>query len=257
MATLGDRISMPTAQSVGGNSHASSINAFNLQMRNQPWYQDWFRSQGLDPNRVKLSKSQRAELQQVIIRQGGVPADAFNDMKIDPAGNLNTEHGFASQPTWLKALEIGGAAAAGGYFLAPALTGAAPMAAPAASAAPAAAGTTAAATTGAGTLGSIMSRALPLGINAATNIYGMRTQANANRDATAAQLQAGRDSIAYMEARDKQAREDAQRAEALNLKLYNESLARREPFRQFGVRSLAQLGQPIPGVGTLGARMGA
>lgn len=85
-------------------------------MRAQPWYQDWFRSQHLDPNHVHLSGDQRQQLQQLILQRGGVPQDSFNDMKIDPAGNLNTEHGFASQPTWLKALEIG-APIAGADFL--------------------------------------------------------------------------------------------------------------------------------------------
>lgn len=102
---------------VGRNSHDPRINDFNLQMRSQPWYQDWFRQQGLDPNKVKLSGGQRQQLQQLIVQKGGVPASAFDDMKIDPAGNLNTEHGFASQPTWLKALEIGGAATAGAFAM--------------------------------------------------------------------------------------------------------------------------------------------
>lgn len=102
----------PTQKSVGHDSHASSINDFNGQMRAQPWYQDWFRQNGLDPNHVQLSHEQRNALQQLVIQKGGVPPDAFNDMKIDPAGNLNTEHGFASQPTWLKGIEIGAPIAA-------------------------------------------------------------------------------------------------------------------------------------------------
>lgn len=101
---------------------ADAINSFNLQMRQQPWYQDWFRSQGLDPNRAKLSKQQRQQLEQVVLAHGA-PSGLFQDMEIDPAGNLNNEHGFASQPTWLKALEIGGAVAAGGYGASAALGG--------------------------------------------------------------------------------------------------------------------------------------
>lgn len=94
------------------------INAFNLNMKSQPWYQDWMRSQGINPGRVKLSKEQRKQLEQVVLAHGA-PVTLFNDMMIDPAGNLNTEHGFASQPTWLKAIEIGGAGAIGGYLAAP------------------------------------------------------------------------------------------------------------------------------------------
>lgn len=117
-------LNMPTQQSVGHDSHAASIDTFNRELRAQPWYQAWFRQQGLDPNHVHLSQGQRKQLEQLILQQDGVPPDAFNDMMIDPAGNLNTEHGFAAQPTWAKALEIGGAAAAGGYFAAPYLSGA-------------------------------------------------------------------------------------------------------------------------------------
>lgn len=88
------------------------INDYNRQMRSQPWYQDWFAQRGLNPNSVKLTKDQRKELESQIVAHGA-PAAMFNDLMIDPAGNLNHEHGFASQPTWLKALEIGGAAAVG------------------------------------------------------------------------------------------------------------------------------------------------
>lgn len=116
-------LNMPTQKSVGHDSHAATINDFNLHMRQQPWYQEWFRQQGLDPNHVQLSQAQRHGLQQLILQKGGVPPDAFNNMKIDPAGNLNTEHGFASQPTWLKGIEIAGAGV-GAAFAAPAVLGA-------------------------------------------------------------------------------------------------------------------------------------
>lgn len=106
---------MPTQKSVGHDSHTSSINDFNQAMRGEPWYQQFFASQGLDPNHVKLSKAQRSALEQLVLQEGGVPPDAFNDMMIDPAGNLNTEHGFASQPTWLKVLEIAGAGTAAAF----------------------------------------------------------------------------------------------------------------------------------------------
>jgi hypothetical protein len=99
-----------------------AINQFNLEMRQQPWYQEWFQRQGLDPNKVKLSKPQREELEKLALANGA-PPDAFDDMMIDPAGNLNTEHGFASLPTWAK-IAIGAGAVAGGYFAAPAIASA-------------------------------------------------------------------------------------------------------------------------------------
>ena len=100
-------------------STKDAINQWNLEMRQQPWYQEWFASQGLDPNNVKLSKQQREQLEQLAIANGA-PKDAFDDMMIDPAGNLNTEHGFASLPTWAK-IAIGAGAVAGGFFAAPAV----------------------------------------------------------------------------------------------------------------------------------------
>jgi len=107
----------------GDHSSKASINDFNRWMREQPWYQQFFAQRGLDPNHVKLSKGQRQQLEQVALRQGGLPPKAFDDMMIDPAGNLNTEHGFASQPTWLKVLEIGAAGTAAAFGGAAALGG--------------------------------------------------------------------------------------------------------------------------------------
>src|SRR3990167_7031179 len=114
-----------TAPTFSDRSTKDAINAFNVYLRTQPWYMEWFQSKGIDMNRVKLSKDQRKELEQVIIANGAAPPNDFDDMIIDPSGNLNTEHGFASQPTWLKALEIGGAGAVGGYLAAPLFGGAA------------------------------------------------------------------------------------------------------------------------------------
>lgn len=87
-------------------------------MRAQPWYQTWFKSQNLDPNHVKLNDKQRAELaQQATVNGMPLPKGTI----IDPAGNVNTHHGFAGQPGWLKALEIGGAGVAGAMFGGPAI----------------------------------------------------------------------------------------------------------------------------------------
>ncbi len=75
---------------------------------------------------VQLNDDQRKELEQLAAQNGmPLPEGAL----IDKAGNANVQHGFAGQPAWAKALEIGGAALAGGLLAAPLLggvTGAAP-----------------------------------------------------------------------------------------------------------------------------------
>lgn len=96
-------------------------NDLNIQLKSAPWYQNWLRSQGQDPNRVKLNDAQRKQLTQ-IAQQNGVKLP--QGVQFDPSGNANNLHGFAGQPGWLKALEIGGAATAGAAFGGPALLGA-------------------------------------------------------------------------------------------------------------------------------------
>lgn len=93
-------------------------NNLNIHMRAQPWYAQWFTSKGLDPNHVKLSDQQRAELAQVAAKNGMPLAP---HLIIDSAGNQNIQHGWQGQPSWLKALEIGGAGTAAAIFGGPAL----------------------------------------------------------------------------------------------------------------------------------------
>lgn len=126
-------------------------NDINLKMRSMPWYQDWFRSKGLDPNRVQLNDQQRAELT-ALAQKNGVPLS--KDNVIDKAGNVNIHHGFQGQPGWLKGLEIAGAAAGGALLGGPAIMGLLGHAAPVAGTAGTAAGTGGIAT-GAGTLSSL------------------------------------------------------------------------------------------------------
>lgn len=93
-------------------------NALNVQLRQQPWYQAWFRAKGLNPNQVKLTDAQRKELAQVASANGmPIPDHTL----IDQAGNVNIQHGFAGLPTWAKIAIGAGAAAAGGVGLAAAL----------------------------------------------------------------------------------------------------------------------------------------
>lgn len=70
-------------------STPDEVNAFNLYIRQQPWYEAWFRQQGLDPNKVKLSRGQQSQLEQLLAQQGVPVADG---MHIDQAGNLNQKN---------------------------------------------------------------------------------------------------------------------------------------------------------------------
>lgn len=67
--------------------------------------------------RVKLNDNQKLAVMDAArayaTRQG---ASIPEGMIIDQGGNLNTKHGFAGQPGWLKGLEIGGVAA-GSMFI--------------------------------------------------------------------------------------------------------------------------------------------
>lgn len=275
----------------------SAINSFNLQMRNQPWYQDWFRRQGLNPDQVSLSKAQRASLEQEVLAHGA-PTNLFNDLMIDPAGNVNSEHGFASQPTWLKALEVA-APVAGAAIFAPGSLGALAnvgggAGAPAATTA---AGAGAGAGAGAFSLGNLaMGLAGPV-IGAATNIYGARASAAAGRDASAAQIAAANtsaaaqakataDALKFQEDQLAEQKRQFDATQAQNYGLYQDETAynrgvqarsealtrdqiayQREqeaqrrarllPYSNAGLGALAQVGQPMPRTGTLGTLMRA
>ncbi len=85
----------------------TDINSFNLKIRQQPWYQDWFKQRGLDPNNVKLNDDQRRELKALVERHSGFTLPG--DMKIDPAGNLNEKGGWAGLPVGVKIAIIAGA----------------------------------------------------------------------------------------------------------------------------------------------------
>lgn len=94
----------------------SQINQINLWMRQQPWYIEFFRSKGLNPNQVKLTDQQRNELTMIATRNGVQLGDR---MKIDSAGNVNQMGGFAGMPTWAKvAIAAAPAAATAGFGLA-------------------------------------------------------------------------------------------------------------------------------------------
>jgi hypothetical protein len=144
--------SLPTRRTSEGD-----LNAFNVYLRSQPWYQDWFRTRGLDPNRVKLSRGQQGELER-LMRQNGL--DVQGGMHIDAAGNVNQKNRLA------RNLGIAAGIAAGGYFAAPALAGlggasAAPGAAAATGAGAASTAGAAIPTLASTTIGSGMAAAAP------------------------------------------------------------------------------------------------
>jgi hypothetical protein len=85
----------------------AALNQMNLQMRQQPWYQQWFAQQGLDPNHVRLNDRQREQLA-ALAGQNGFELAAR--MKIDEAGNLNQKGGWAGMSPAMKAAIIAAAA---------------------------------------------------------------------------------------------------------------------------------------------------
>lgn len=96
------------------DSSEREINEINLLMRQQGWYQEWFRQRGLDPNRVKLNEGQRKSLEATAAQNG---FSLGGRMKVDEAGNINQKGGWAGlHPGW-KAAIIGGTAVAGGAAL--------------------------------------------------------------------------------------------------------------------------------------------
>ena len=108
MRRLGDSGSTPTQRT---SEH--DLNQINLQMRQQPWYQQWFAANGLNPNRVKLNDRQRQELTALAGRNGMRLGDR---MKVDEAGNINQRGGFAGMPTWAK-VAIGAAPVAASMLI--------------------------------------------------------------------------------------------------------------------------------------------
>jgi hypothetical protein len=75
------------------------LNKVNMTLRAQPWYQQFFKERGLDPNKVKLSGAQRQTLTGLAAQNGYALGDR---MKFDEAGNMNQKGGYGGMPTWAK-----------------------------------------------------------------------------------------------------------------------------------------------------------
>lgn len=259
------------------------INALNLTIRQTPWYQQWFASQGLNPNRVKLTDTQRADLARTAAANGYQLGDR---MKIDEAGNINQQGGYAGMPTWAK-VAIAAAPVAGSMLIPGVREATIGNIGSIFGAGGGTTGTTAAATGAVadGTLGTIAGVAGPAagfgfkdilmaGLNPAIatvgGIYANRAQTSAARDAADAQTRAanyaadiqGQGAAAQLEfLREQEAtrRREFEETQSRNFALAQEEQgytrgldARRyenlEPYRRVGVGSLYQLGQPIKNI---------
>jgi hypothetical protein len=114
-----------------GIGNAAQANQASQFMRAQPWYQDFLKSQGQNPNNVHLTKDQSFQLLQ-LARQKGVGIST--KYSLDSSGNIVSE----GMPGWEKAV-IGAGIVAAGIVLAPAVIAAFGSEAAATSAATAAA----------------------------------------------------------------------------------------------------------------------
>lgn len=266
----------------------SEINSLNRLMRGQPWYQAFFASRGLNPNRVQLSKDQRNALRSLASQNG---FDLGSGMTFDPAGNINQQGGYAGLPGWAKAAIIGGAALTGagaaGFGPLSGILGLGGSSAPAAgvaaggvtpavggfSAVPAA---TAAAGGGMGSVGSLLglggggfsvsdivrSVAGP-GISGVTGLLATRSQNRAMDRATDAQVQAAReaadlqarsaaDQLAFARAEADRQQQNYRETQDRNFGLYQAAQARLAPYRRLGESAIAAFGRPI----TVGSALG-
>lgn len=91
----------------------ADLNKLNGAMRAMPWYQQFFKERGLDPNKVKLSSQQREALSGLAAQNG---YQLGSRMKFDEAGNINQNGGFAGMPTWAK-VAIAAAPVAGAMMI--------------------------------------------------------------------------------------------------------------------------------------------
>lgn len=209
----------------------TTINDFNLKIRQTPWYQEWFAARGLNPNSVQLNERQRDELKQLVEAQAGFRFP--KDMKIDPAGNLNEKGGWAGLPTGVKIAIIAGAtiatAGAAGAFAG----GAGAASGAASGGATAATGAGAATAGGMGTLGTIaglggggltamdiVRSAIGPTIGLATNYFANRSATNANNAAAEAQQRAADEQMKWLKELEERRRQEFELTQQRNLELY-------------------------------------
>lgn len=214
------------------------LDAFNDQLRANPEYRSFLASIGVNPDAaVHLSGQQRSSVEGWLRQRVPELAGKF---QIDPAGNVNTDHGMSTAWTnpWFRAGLIG-AAAAGTMGAAGVFGGAAGGAGAAGGGAAAAAGGAAASGVGAGTgaalaagaggglwgsigrfAGSAAGQQL---IGAAGQIINGRVQAGANDRAAEAQERSAREALDFEK------------------KVYDDEVRDFEPYKAAGASSIARL----------------
>lgn len=232
-------------------SDKAARNQLNITIRSQPWYQDFFKSKGLDPNQVQLSKDQQKELQALTVANGYLdPSDGH----VDAAGNISDFHGWKGLPTAAKIAIIGGASVAT-LGAAGAFGGAAPVASvagggggsvaaggAAAGGAGATVGTTSAVSGALATAGKIKSTydkvneiigGAGRGVGAATSQAGANRLENEDRQARAAQINIAGERAQVEQ--DNEARKN----------LYRANYARNPMTSEFNTRGVPQVGAPM------------
>jgi hypothetical protein len=102
----------------------TQLNQFNASLRANEEYRAFLRSLGVNPDRpVNLSGQQRAAAERWIMQR--YPNQVAGKLQVDPAGNVNTDHGVStawSNPAFRYPLIAGGAALTAG-LINPALLG--------------------------------------------------------------------------------------------------------------------------------------
>lgn len=237
------------------------LDAFNDQLRANPEYRAFLQSIGVNPDAaIRLSGRQRSQVEDFVRQQH---PDLAGKFQIDPAGNINTDHGVStawSNPAFryplLAAGAIGTAGALGafgglgavggtgatssaglfpgafqGSLSAGSLLGTAPGAAGAA---------------GGGGMGFFGSLGRFFGgnaggrlIDAAGNLIGNQIQSGANDRATEIQDRYLRDALAYQQEQDRLAREQYEREYTRRIGIEDGDRTRRIGFEDARERRLA------------------
>lgn len=112
--------------------------------------------------------------------------------------------------------------------------------------------------------------AVPLitaGVAGGASIYGAHRASRSSDRAAQYQTQqanyaadleakAQAEALAFLKEQEAARRREWQMTQDRNYQLYQEREERLSPYRRFGAGAIAQMGQPIPRAGSLGARMG-
>lgn len=80
------------APSLGyGNQNSVDLNTVNSWMRTQPWYQNYLKSQGIDPNNVHLNDGQKQQIVKLAQANGVVVDEGHNGQQVDDSGNFQAK----------------------------------------------------------------------------------------------------------------------------------------------------------------------